>query len=134
MNASILDPLRFRPSVKQQDQSRNYHDTRQPQSNCETFSTSSQGRSKARLPTARGSSSSSSDVAKSLVSSHHSQGFECPYDNCDKVYRCQSSVLRHKKQHEGCTYVCDCCSKKFTRKDNLKVHERKHHSSRQMIE
>ena len=58
----------------------------------------------------------------SCYSRSDSNMFTC--EICGKPHQYNKDLLRHKRSaHEGQTYACDKCTKKFKRKDDLKNHE-----------
>ncbi|KAL8704819.1 MAG: hypothetical protein Q9201_002051 [Fulgogasparrea decipioides] len=56
--------------------------------------------------------------------------FPCPHAaryNCSDTFTTSGHAARHGKKHTGeKSVVCPTCSKAFTRKDNMKQHERTH--------
>jgi hypothetical protein len=48
--------------------------------------------------------------------------FRCSVGDCDRSFKRKGDCRRHEKTHTTREWVCNCCSKKFSRKDKLKDH------------
>ncbi|KAL8667748.1 MAG: hypothetical protein Q9168_007204 [Polycauliona sp. 1 TL-2023] len=84
---------------------------------------------------AKSSSQSASTQTNTSASSATSSGppnkkFPCPHGtrfNCPDTFTTSGHAARHGKKHTGeKSVVCPTCNKAFTRKDNMKQHERTH--------
>jgi hypothetical protein len=83
------------------------------------------------------SSSKSNSHSQSANPSTHSSGkknkYPCPYassHHCTATFTTSGHAARHGKKHTGEKGVhCPVCNKAFTRKDNMKQHERTHKGS-----
>ena len=56
----------------------------------------------------------------------HARFCACNFKDCCKVYKSWSSfrsLFRHKKMHEGRSYVCHFCEKKFHSSNELSFHQ-----------
>jgi hypothetical protein len=95
----------------------------------------------AQLPTPASSSNSaaaslsktSPDTSSSGPPAGKKNKYPCPYaqsHNCSATFTTSGHAARHGKKHTGEKGVhCPICNKAFTRKDNMKQHERTHKGS-----
>jgi Zinc finger, C2H2 type len=87
------------------------------------------------IPTSSSSSNSNSHLQPSTAA--HVPGkknkYPCPYassHHCTATFTTSGHAARHGKKHTGEKGVhCPVCNKAFTRKDNMKQHERTHKGS-----
>ena len=53
--------------------------------------------------------------------------FNCPYEDCDKIFARSDELSRHKRAHTGeKKFVCATCSRPFVRSDHLLKHVKRH--------
>ena len=51
----------------------------------------------------------------------------CPFKGCTKTFYEKTNWLCHQKVHDGeKEHSCESCDKKFTRKDQLIIHQESH--------
>ena len=50
-------------------------------------------------------------------------------DQCERVFKNRQKAKRHTKWHDGLTYDCSICKKKYARQDGLKKHIKTRHSN-----
>ena len=64
-------------------------------------------------------------VSDGLGSGDEDQGYPC--ETCGKVFKQQTNLCRHKKQHKGvrALFLCLKCNRNYTRKDTLQKHLKK---------
>lgn len=64
-------------------------------------------------------------VSEGLCSGDKDQGYPC--ETCGKVFKQQTNLYRHKKQHKGvrALFLCLKCNRNYTRKDILQKHLKK---------
>lgn len=60
------------------------------------------------------------------VISANGEGFLCPHEGCNKIFKERGSVGRHLITHTGKRFQCDQCSASYTQKNALKVHMQVH--------
>ncbi|CAL2042390.1 hypothetical protein CAEBREN_06537 [Caenorhabditis brenneri] len=60
------------------------------------------------------------------VMSASGEGFLCPHEGCNKIFKERGSVGRHLITHTGKRFQCDQCSASYTQKNALKVHMQVH--------
>ncbi|KAL6251047.1 hypothetical protein RBB50_001255 [Rhinocladiella similis] len=80
------------------------------------------------------STQSATSPATSAAAPAKKNKYPCPYaqsHNCHATFTTSGHAARHGKKHTGEKGVhCPICNKAFTRKDNMKQHERTHKGSR----
>ena len=52
----------------------------------------------------------------------HTQEQKYPCDQCDSKFRHQSSLMKHKKKHDGVSYTCHICGKTYSYAQGLAEH------------
>jgi len=84
--------------------------------------------------TAKTSTNSNSTTAPSTSSKATKKKYPCPHAaryGCPDTFTTSGHAARHGKKHTGEKNIhCPTCNKAFTRKDNMKQHERTHKASR----
>ena len=66
-------------------------------------------------------------VTQHQSSKHEGYLYECDIDNCNKAYKWEIDLRRHKERHKNLDFNCDVCEKKFLEKRFLSRHFREQH-------
>ncbi|KAL8770108.1 MAG: hypothetical protein Q9209_004146 [Squamulea sp. 1 TL-2023] len=124
------EPLMTAPSSVRTPTS--YHQPASP------ASTTSEQPSTMQKPSSQSASTQTNSSSSPITSSGPpKKKFPCPHAmrfSCSDTFTTSGHAARHGKKHTGeKSVVCPICNKAFTRKDNMKQHERTHKSGTNRI-